>query len=85
MEIFKNTRRVLAMELMCSCQAIDLGSGKTLGKATGEAYNMIRAKVDKLLCDREMYEDINNLESLLTYKKLNEITDDLCGGDVIDH
>ncbi|MBN1622962.1 MAG: histidine ammonia-lyase [Clostridia bacterium] len=85
MEIFKNTRRVLAMELMCSCQAIDLGSGKALGKATKEAYNMIRREVDKLICDREMYEDINNLENLLTHKKLNEITDNFCGGDVIDH
>jgi histidine ammonia-lyase len=85
MEIYKNTRRVLAMELMCSCQAIDLGSGKALGKATKEAYNMIRSEVDKLVCDREMYEDINNLENLLTQKKLNEITDNFCGGDVIDH
>jgi len=80
MEILKNARRVIAMEMMCSCQAIDLGCGKKLGLATGRAYNMIREKVKKLTHDREMYDDINNLEQLLISKELNKISDDFCGG-----
>ncbi|HRX42745.1 MAG TPA: aromatic amino acid lyase, partial [Clostridia bacterium] len=85
MEIFKNTRRVIAMELMCACQAVDLGRHEPMGKATAKAYNVIRRKVEKLESDREMYDDINNLEELVTEKILNEITDEFCGGDSIDH
>jgi len=68
------------MEMMCSCQAIDLGCGKKLGLATGRAYNIIREKVKKLIHDREMYDDINNLEQLLISKELNKISDEFCGG-----
>lgn len=64
-EIFKNARRVLAMEMMCSCQAIDLRGKKTLGSGTNEAYNRIRKAVTKLVDDRELYEDINKCEDLL--------------------
>ena len=65
MEIMKNTRRVLAMEIMCACQGIDLRGNKGLGKGTKPAYDMVRSKVSKLTEDRELYEDINKCEKLL--------------------
>ncbi len=71
-EIYKNVRRVLAMEMMCSCQAIDLGAKKKLGDATQNAYNIIREKVDMLICDREIYDDINACENLITDNKFEE-------------
>ena len=72
-EILKNSRRVIAMEMMCACQAIDLGTKNRLGNATQEAYNIIREKVATLEYDREIYEDINNIENLIIEEKLDKI------------
>ena len=41
-EILKNVRRVLAIELMCACQAIDLRGDKGLGVGTQAAYDCVR-------------------------------------------
>ena len=62
----ENLRRVLAMELMCACQAIDLqGGADKLGAGTKAAYEAVRRVCDKLEEDRPLYEDINRCESLL--------------------
>ncbi len=65
MSIMENVRRVLAIELMCACQAIDLRGDRGLGIGTGAAYALIREKVEKLDEDRPLYEDINNCENLI--------------------
>jgi histidine ammonia-lyase len=65
-EIMGNLRRVIAMELMCACQAIDLRSGKDgLGIGTRAAYEAVRSVCPMLKEDRPLYEDINKCESLL--------------------
>ena len=65
-EIMGNLRRVIAMELMCACQAIDLRSGKDgLGIGTRAAYEAVRAVCPMLKEDRPLYEDINRCEDLL--------------------
>ena len=69
-EIMQNVRRVLAMELMCACQAIDLRGDKGLGIGTGEAYDVVREKVEKLCEDRPLYEDINHCESIIIDESL---------------
>jgi len=65
MEIMKNTRRVIAMEIMCACQAIDLRGKKKLGIGTKRAYEIVRVNIEKLVEDRELYEDINRCEKLV--------------------
>ena len=65
-EIMGNLRRVIAMELMCACQAIDLRSGKDgLGIGTRAAYEAVRSVCPMLKEDRPLYEDINRCEDLL--------------------
>ena len=65
-EILENLRRVIGMELMCACQAIDLqGGGTKLGVGTKAAYDTVRQVCDILEEDRPLYEDINRCESLL--------------------
>lgn len=64
-EILGNARRVLAMELMCACQAIDLRGDKGMAAGTQSAYNTIRAKVTMLEEDRPLYGDIEACESVL--------------------
>lgn len=64
-EIMKNVRRVLAMEIMCACQAIDLRGDKGLGLGTKPAYETIRKVCPRLIDDRPLYEDINNCEKTI--------------------
>ena len=73
--ILKNVRRILAMELMCGCQAVDLleklGYGPAmLGKGTGAAYRTIREVCEKLTEDRPLYEDINRCEDVIADETL---------------
>ena len=72
-EILNNVRRVIAMEMMCACQAIDLqGGADKLGKGTKAAYDAIRRVCDMLEEDRPLYEDINRCESLLCHGAMLE-------------
>lgn len=64
-EILGNARRVLAMELMCACQAIDMRGDKGMGAGTKPAYDTVRTLVTKLEEDRPLYEDINLCESTI--------------------
>ncbi|MGB5824526.1 MAG: histidine ammonia-lyase [Proteocatella sp.] len=69
-DIFENARRVIAMELMCACQAIDLRGDKGMGKGTKAAYDTLRNLVPTLTQDRPLYEDINKCESILIDESL---------------
>ena len=71
-EIMGNVRRVLAMELMCSCQAIDLRVDKGMGIGTKPAYEEIRKVCPHLDADRPLYEDINRCEELIINNVLVE-------------
>lgn len=64
-DIMKNSRRVLAIELMCACQAMDLRGDKGMGEGTSSVYRLIRKYVKKLDEDRPLYGDINTCESLI--------------------
>ena len=64
-EILGNARRVLAIELMCACQAIDLRGDKGMGVGTRAAYDCVRAKIPYLTEDRPLYDDINLSEALI--------------------
>ena len=64
-EILGNVRRVLAIELMCACQAIDLRGDKGMGVGTRAAYDCVRAKIPYLTEDRPLYDDINLSEALI--------------------
>lgn len=64
-EILENTKKVIAMELMCACQAIDIRGNSGLGMGTGEAYKVIRDRIATLENDRIMYTDINMAEDIV--------------------
>lgn len=64
-EIMENVRRVLAMEIMCACQGIDMRGNKGLGKGTKPVYEAVRKSVPVLTEDRPLYEDINTCEELI--------------------
>ncbi len=64
-EILENTRKVIAMEILAACQAIDLRANKGLGKGTNIAYNIIRENMTFIEQDRIMNIDINKCEEIL--------------------
>lgn len=77
-EILKNLRKVLAMELLASCQAIDIRGKKELGKGSNIAYNIVRENVDKIEDDKVMYIEINKCEEIIKSNILvNKIEEEL--------
>lgn len=84
-DIIKNVRRVLAMEILCACQAIDLrkrgetGKKGNLGKGTEEAYQAVRSKITYYDKDREIYPDINVCEKLLEDNSIIQAVENVCG------
>ena len=58
LEILKNTRAVIAIELMTAAQGLEFADPDKLGKGTKEAYRIIRGQIPRLREDRVMYPDI---------------------------
>ncbi len=74
--IIYNVSRVLGIEYLASCQAINLRpeENKMLGNGTKPAYELLRSIVPPLEEDRVMYVDINAASSLVESGKLvNEV------------
>ena len=64
-KIVENTSRVLAIELMCAAQAIDLQTKRKLGEGTGRVYRLIRRHVPVLTEERPPSEDIELISQLI--------------------
>ncbi len=65
LEILKNLRRVLSIEIMCACQAIDMQEKKNLGKGSSFIYQKIREKISFVENDRLFYNDLNIIEKII--------------------
>lgn len=79
-EILGNVRRVLSMEIMCACQAVDLLEGKErLGNGTKPAYDVIRSVCAPLEDDRPLYDDINNCENTIKDGRLLKAVEEAVG------
>jgi histidine ammonia-lyase len=63
--MLENLRRILAIELLCACQGIDLLAPLYTGKLAQRAYNAVRAKSPKLAEDRSLAPDIEAVASLI--------------------
>ncbi|MEM3700705.1 MAG: histidine ammonia-lyase [Candidatus Bathyarchaeia archaeon] len=62
MQILENTEYIIAIELLCAVQAIDLRGPEKLGKETKKAYSAIRKMVPMLKEDRVLSEDIEKIK-----------------------
>ena len=71
-EIMENVRKVLAMELLSSVQAIDLRGKTQLGKGTQIAYDIVRKHTKFIDKDRVMYKEINTCEEIIKSNVLVE-------------
>lgn len=64
-QILENAQTVLAIELMCAAQAIDLQGDARLGRGTGAAWREIRRVVPALDGDRVLAPDIKAMTELV--------------------
>jgi histidine ammonia-lyase len=64
-EILQNAQKVISMEILTACQAIDLRGKEGLGTGTKIAYDIVRKKVSQLIEDRIMYIDIEKVEQIV--------------------
>jgi histidine ammonia-lyase len=78
-EILENVLKVVAIELLTACQAIDFDNPEKLGKGSKIAYNQVRATVEKLDHDRELYIDINKMIDLVKSHTIVKAVEDGIG------
>lgn len=71
-EILKNTRQVIAMELLAGCQAMDLRGDNGLGEYTKKAYTKIREYVTFIEQDEILYHSIHTVNDLIESDELYE-------------
>jgi histidine ammonia-lyase len=64
-QVLENTRHVLAIELLCATQCLDLLRPLKTSKSLEAVYQKVRTIVRPLEQDRVLSEDINNLSNLL--------------------
>jgi histidine ammonia-lyase len=64
-QIVQNTTSVLAIELLCTAQALDILSPKKTSNALQKAHQMIRAAVPRMERDRVIAEDIVSVTRMM--------------------
>jgi histidine ammonia-lyase len=64
-EVVKNTEIVIAIELLCGAQALDLFTNVKPGEGTLAAYNVIRNAVSHMDNDRILSTDIDTVKQLM--------------------
>lgn len=64
--ILENTRKVIAMEMLTACQAIDFREKAQLGHKTELAYDEIRKEIPWIEKDEMMYPHLHKIEKMLT-------------------
>jgi histidine ammonia-lyase len=69
-DIVKNAQQVIAIELLCGAQALDLFTNMKPGEGTMAAYNVIRDAVPHLDRDRILHKDIDAVKLLMRNGKI---------------
>jgi histidine ammonia-lyase len=68
-----NLRHILAIELLCACQGIDLLAPLQTGTLAKKAYDAVRATSPKVTADRALAPDINAVASLVNQGAIAKI------------
>lgn len=69
-EIIKNSEQVIAIELLCGAQALDLFTNMKPGEGSLAAYTVIRNSVPHLDGDRILHKDIETVKQLMRNGKI---------------
>jgi histidine ammonia-lyase len=74
LRVIENLEKILAIELLCSVQALDFYNPLKSGLKIDKCYNYIRSKIKHCQEDRIFTSDIDNAIEIIKSKKLIEIT-----------
>jgi histidine ammonia-lyase len=72
-KMLHNLRYIIAIELLCACQGIDLLAPLQTGTLARKAYDAVRAKSAKMQQDRPLAPDIEAIYSLITSGVISKI------------
>jgi histidine ammonia-lyase len=78
-QILENTEQVIAIELLCSAQAMDLFTNMKPGEGTLAAYKVIRDTIPHLDKDRILSNDIETMMHLMKSGKILEEVEKVVG------
>ena len=78
-EIIKNSEDVIAIELLCAAQAMDLFTNVKPGEGTLEAYTVIRKTISHLDRDRILSQDIEAMKYLMRSGKILQVVEKKVG------
>lgn len=78
-DILANTEEVIAIELLCAAQGIDLFTNIKAGQGTLAAYEVIRSKVGYMKEDRILSTDIARVKDLLRSGSIVKAVEDKIG------
>ena len=70
LEIIENTSYILAIELLCACQSIDLRKPLKTSIPLERVHQLVREKIPHLSSDRVMYPDIEAARRLIVERKV---------------
>lgn len=80
--VLNNVRRVIAIELCCAAQAVDLSGGEVdLGRGSADVYELVRSVVPMLHDDRVVADDIAAAEALIVDANASARLETLVDGD----
>jgi histidine ammonia-lyase len=68
-----NLRNILAIELLCACQGIDLLAPLKTGTLAQRAYDLVRSVSAKVEDDRSLAADIGAVASLIANGEFRQI------------
>jgi histidine ammonia-lyase len=71
--MLENLRHIIAIELLCACQGIDLLAPLKTGTLATKAYEAVRSKSAKVTQDRPLSVEIEAVSSLLATESLSAI------------
>jgi histidine ammonia-lyase len=72
-QVAENVRTILAVELLCACQGIDLLAPLKTGRLAAQAHATVRAAVTTLEDDRELSPDIEAVRQLISQRAFRRI------------
>ena len=78
-DIVENSEQVIAIELLCGAQAIDMFTNLKAGKGTMAAYETVRSKVPCMTKDRFLSADIAAVRKLLHSGRIVRAVEDAVG------
>jgi len=71
--MLRNLRHILAIELLCACQGIDLLAPLKTGTLATKAFDAVRTVSPKVTADRPLAPDVNAVAELISRGSIAQI------------